>query len=304
MGVLSICGTITSNTGKVACDFQRGNFRQTFVGGAKFLPSEYATETAFKAAILDRIHRPEGDPEKLYPFGINNGGADQTEEDAVETAPDGLRKTVRVAPESFQSDDRTMGMNQERAILSFNNTSQPVFVLDDTSRFYFKLDSQKRAVGNTALLSSRSRKFGVFTGDAGVLTTYSFSDAYAFTSNGSNYKFETFDGESFEGLVDLILTKVSSTGNAHTISAKYNSSQVNQSNTVYRTLATALADVDAWVGITSAGALVAPTSVTANAGAQAWVVTFSAAVAQVRLATPDVLFDNDIRGIESDVVTI
>jgi hypothetical protein len=297
--LISFCSSTGKNTGGIDCDVQLGNLKWALIGSAKFLPSEYATEAALKTAILDRINRANGDAEKLYPWALSNGIDKNTAEDTTETAPDGTTRTIRVAPESYTLNQWGVGVNQEAAMIQFNNATIPAFLFDDTFKMVGKYDGDLNFVGNKVKLNTKGAGFGTFAAGPNTRTTLNFVDPFALNVNARLFEFTAFDFEDYEGLLDAELrTLVAPTGNAHKIGVFVPNKSIGKDVNLYDEYSTELADVDVWEGETAAGAIVAPTTVVVDAVNEGWTVTFGVAVAIIRLKDPSVLNTNNVTGIE------
>lgn len=297
--IISFCSSTGKNTGKINCDVQLANLRFGFIGGAKFTPAEYATEATLKAALRNRLNRANGDPEKLYPWALANAVDKTTEEDTTETAADGYKRVLRTAPESYVLNQWTVGINQEAAMIAFNNTTIPFFAVDDSFKFVGKFDSDSNLVGNNVNIVTKGAGFSIFTAGANTRTTISFTDPYALNVNARLFEFTEFDFEDFTGLLDAELkTLAAPTGNAHKIGAYVYNRSINKNKNLYDLYADELADPVLWVGYTAAGAQVAPTGVVKDTSLKGWTVTFGVAVAAVDLASPATLYAANVKGIE------
>jgi hypothetical protein len=302
--LLSFCSTTGQNTGGIDCDVRWGAPRMGFIGGAKILPSEYATEATLKAALLDRINRPNGDSEKLYPFPLINAVTPNSEAPQDETLQDGSKRRLRSEIPAYLLESANVGLNQEAAMMAFNGTIIPMFMLDNTGKFGGKLDSSLNFIGSKVNISTSAAGYSPYNAGTTTKTQVSYVDPAALSGNAALFETTSFDTDDFEGLLDVTLTKVSSASNAHTIKAIIKNRSLNKDVNLATKYSTAMADVDMWYGVTSAGAIVAPSTVTYSSGSQNWVVTFSVAVAKVNIATPDVLFTNDVTGIEGVAVAV
>lgn len=300
MALISFCSTVGSNTGIIDCDLQLASPAFMFVGSAAFTPTEYASEAAFKAAILDRIRRPNGDAEKLYPFSTINGVNRTTEADTVETAANGQKRTLRIAPESYEFDQWNVGVNQESGLTAFNGANIPVFIVTDSGQMVGKYDSDSNFVGHKAQINTKSAGFSTYANGPITKTSINFIDSLALSTNLKLYEFAAFDASEYQGLLDVKVTKLAApTGNAHKVGVVFINKSISKgSSNLYDTYDTELAVTSAFRGWTSAGALVAPTAVAVDTSLKGWTVTFGVAVAKIDLATPIVLTGLNVTGIE------
>lgn len=302
--LLSFCSSTGQNTGGIDCDIRLGSPRMMLIGGAKITPAEYATEATLKAALIDRINRPNGDSEKLYPFPVINAVTPNAEAPQDETLQDGTKRRLRSEIPAYLYEMGNVGINQEAAMMAFNGVIIPAFTFDNTGKFGGKLDSSKNLVGAKVNLSTSAAGYAPYNAGTTTKTQVSYVDPAALSGNAAIFETTAFDTDDFEGLLDVELTKVSSASNAHTISAVIKSVSLNKDVNLATKYSTTLANATLWRGFTAAGAVVAPTTAVYNSGTQDWTITFGSAVVKVDLATPDVLFAADIVGIEGVAVAV
>lgn len=290
------------NTGRIGCDVQLGAFVFMFVGGAVITPEEYATEETLKAALMDRIHRANGDPQKLYPWStkLAQDIAKTKESDTVETAADGQKRVLRVAPESYDLTHWNVGLNQESAMTTFNNDILPAFCFDKNFKAVGRFDSDKNWVGTDVLLNTSGQGFATYQNGPATKTSVSFIDPYALNLNARVFQFGDFDFALFEGLLDATLrTVIAPTGNTHKIGAFMESLVINQEQDLYPIYDDELASTSLWIGTkTSDGTDLAPTTVVKDATNKCWTIAFSAAINKIRLAAPPELYSAGVKGLE------
>lgn len=304
--LISFCSSTGKNTGGIDCDIQLQNPKFMMIGSAKFLPSEYASEAALKAAIKDRINRPNGDAEKLYPFVTINGVDKSTEADTVETAADGTKRTLKTSPESYSFHQWGVGLNQEAALVAFNGTTIPSFIFDDTWKMIGKYDSDKNLIGNKVQINTKGAGLSTYAAGPDTVTTINFVDPLALSGNARVYEFTSFDSSDFEGLLDVeVYVTIAPTGNAHKVGVRFDNKSISKGATnFYDEYSAELADVDMWRGWTAAGVEVAPTTVVVDATNKGWTVTFGVAVAKIDLAPADELYAADVIGIEGVALAV
>lgn len=298
MALINFCGTTGKNTGGIDCDARFGNFRMAFVGGAKFTPAEYASEATLKAAILDRIHRANSDSEKLYPWFVANSVTNNTEAPTRETLGDGSQRSLRESRPAYTIQSGFTGLNQEAALIEFNNAILPAFVLDDTGKFIGRFDADKNLVGSKAQFYTTAAGLGTYAAGTLTSTDVNYQDSKALSTNARFFE-TSFAPEDFNGLLDAEVARVAaSAGNVHTLSAFVRNKSIGKDVNLYTEYSTELADVNLWIGTSAAGATVVPSTVVADATNKGFVITFPSAVVSVDLAAPDVLYLNDVTGIE------
>jgi hypothetical protein len=137
----SLCGSAGyENTGQVACDLERGNPIMILGGGATFSPADYADQATMDAAIIAKLKLANGNSQKLYPFPVIQGTADQTEAAKYGTLGYGLRfKLVRSKP-SYEF-DVLAGSSLEKRLMSFDGETVPLLILDDKNQMAGKKDN-------------------------------------------------------------------------------------------------------------------------------------------------------------------
>jgi hypothetical protein len=298
MLLINFCGTAGKNTGGIKCDARFGNFRMAFVGGAKFTPAEYASEATLKAAILDRIHRDNSDAQKLYPWFVANNATNNTEEPTRETLGDGTQRTLREARPAYTIQNGFVGLNQEAALMEFNNTVFPVFVMDDTGKFIGKFDGANNLVGADAQLYTAPAGLGGYSAGTLTTTTVNYMDSRALSTAAMFFE-TSFSESDFNGLLDAEIARVAaSVGNVHKLSAFVRNKSITKDVNLFDEYSDELADVDLWRGYAANGSLVTLTSVVADPTNRGFTLTFAAPVVRVDLAAPPVLYTNDVTGIE------
>ncbi len=296
--LISFCGSTGKNTGGIDCDIRLGNPRMLFVGGAKFTPEQYATEAALKTAIINAIRLENGNSGKLYPFPIVNQATDNREAPSEETLGDGTKRQNREGKFSYLLESAFVGLNQEAALLEFNNAVLPAFIIDDTGKFIGKFDLENNLVGSKVQLNTTGAGLGIFTAGTTTKTSVSWLDPRALSSNARLFD-SNFDLDDFEGLLDATLKTIgAAVGNAHKVGVFIDNKSIGKNKNLYDQYADALAVIGAWRGYTAAGALVAATTAVKDAVLRGWTVTFGSPVTLIDLARPQDLDAIDVAGIE------
>lgn len=303
--LVSFCSSTGKNTGGIDCDVQLDALIFMLIGSAKITPSEQATEATFKAALIDRINRPNGDPEKLYPWFVANDVAKTTESDTVETAADGTKRTLRVAPPSYDITSWNVGLNQEAAMLAFNNTTIPVIGFDKAFQVAGKHDSDGNFMGAKAKIYTSGQGFASFQNGPATKTSVTYIDPFALSVNAKVYELTSFDADDFEGLLDATLVKVAvSSSNTHHIGAFIDNISIGKQSDLYDLYDDELASTTLWLGLNASNAWVAPSTAVKDTANEGWTLAFAVAVTKVKMADPDVLYAAGVKGIESIEVAV
>lgn len=308
--LFSLCGYTGANTGGIDCDESVGNPEMFFFGGAKLTVAEQATRATVRAALLNRIQRANGDPEKLYPFPVIYNAADNTEQPQDETAGNGAKRRLRESKKAMTFEMWNVGTTQEGGLAAFSGSQLPGFMLSDSKKLCGKHTPDGLFVGSQVQISFDAAGPGIYTAGSSSKMSVAWTDSRAFSSNLKWYETD-FDAEDFNGLLDAKVVRMAApTGNAHKVGLHVKTTQINSDMNIYIKYADVLADVDVWRGYTNAGAVVAPTTVTAdptlalNGQVGGWIVTFSVPVSKIDLVTPDILAQNDVTGIEGVALAV
>lgn len=302
---LNLCGSVGANTGAILCDKQRSLPKLMFVGGKKFIPSEYLDPDDLQAAIKAAVKLPTGDSDKLFPFPEIGGTTDQT--DALKTATLGYGlKQITIEGRPGYSYQVQVGQAQFQALRKFNRAIVPVYTVDDQNDMWGTFGSDLGWNGEIAQLFVSGNGFGdgtkPFVADISVV----YQSASDF-NDYSKYAELNFNPNEAKGLITVELSEYADhAANVYHIAVTAPTAKLGVNLSVEDDYAAELADEAMWIA-TSGGASLTITSVADVAG-KGWTVTFDntaytalASGAKIYLSLVDstALDAADITGIEN-----
>jgi hypothetical protein len=293
---ISFCGSVGANTGGIKCDTRRGNPQKIIVGSAAF-PVTGLTSASFQADLLEAVNLATGDSGKVYPFPEIVGVTNNTEANTEATLGNGVKLIMREGRPAYTF-DVLIGTNLEKQLRKFNGQTVPIFLFDDNGNVWGKVNAADEFVGTDVNIFVSGAPFGDFTNPNTAKVTVSFVSARDFFDFAA-FVSTDFNVNDLEGLLDATLSKVAaSVGNVHKIGARVVNASLGNDVDLHDMYTTELADVDAWIGKTSAGADVIPSTVVDDAVNGGWTITFGSAVVTVNLVDPATLDTLNVPGIE------
>lgn len=307
--VISLCGSVGKNTGKMKCDTRRGVPRVAIIGGGTYDASQYATSIAFKQALLDSINLATGDGEKMYPFPEVQNVANNTEANTTAATGLGFQFVLREGKPGYTF-GVLIGSNLEKSLRAFNGEIVPVMIFDNKGNVWGKLDSEDNFVGVDALIFTTGKPYsdGNSVDAEYTLVSISFTSAQDFFDFAA-YVPTDFNVSNLDGLLDVNLTYLSNSTNAYKIQGIIPNTDLSNQQYIEKKYGTELASSTLWeafTGVTFATPLTL-TGVTDDTANKAHTVTFdstlyaalaSGAKILLRLKSPTVLKAADVVGIE------
>jgi hypothetical protein len=303
----SLCGSAGyENTGQVACDLERGNPIMILGGGATFSPADYADQATMDAAIIAKLKLANGNSQKLYPFPVIQGTADQTEAAKYGTLGYGLRfKLVRSKP-SYEF-DVLAGSSLEKRLMSFDGETVPLLILDDKNQMAGKKDNANYFLAADWQIGVEPRPYGDAQNAKSTKVTISLVDSRDFTENAF-FHTTALATSQLTGLKDVLMSDLSHVTNVWKIKFKIPTAKLNGDLDIYDDYGALLAPLTftAFTGANFTTALPI-TSVAVDATLKALTVTFDvttynalAAGTKIKLVAPipSVLDAANVTGIE------
>lgn len=229
--IIDLCGLAGGNTGGVACDPRRANFKTVVIGNMVFDAADYASSTAFKTAMIAATKLATGDSGKAFPFPEIVGVAENTPANKVATLGNGLEITISEGRPSYTI-DFLIGTNQEKALRKWNGQIVPVMSFDDSGKFWGTLDTDGNFTGTLAHIFIKGTGFGDYNNAKVAQATITFvsaSDFYDFAAFAQT----DFNINDLNGLLNVQLKYVSNTTNAFHISAKFINAQLGGDQNLY-----------------------------------------------------------------------
>lgn len=306
----SICSSIGANTGAIDCDPTRGLPVQIIAGSASFAPSDYATNATFEAAFQSKLKQATGSSDKLFPFPVIQGNTDKTTAAKMATLGYGLQLKLLRSKAGYEF-DVLAGSSLEKKLIAFDGLIVPCFIMDDKSKIWGILDSDKNFKAAKYLVGVEPKGFE--DGNSAKTTKISLSiiDSRDFVEN-AEFAGTSFNASDIVGLNDVLLYEaVASTTNVKSIGLKISTSNILSFLNVADTteFQALLASSTLWTAKTGASfaTALAITSVAYDATNKCWTVTFDSTAynalatgAQIELALVDAptLDAADVTGIE------
>jgi hypothetical protein len=311
----SLCGNVGANTGVIKCDRRRGIPKKIIVGSKEFDSSDYASSSAFDAALLASFKLATGDPDKLYPFPEITGVTDKADANKEGNLGAFGPKVILIEGKPAYEFDVIAGTSLEKFLRRFNGQQVPAFISDDANAFWGQLDSDAKFKGYNALVFVSPHKFG--DGANGMTTKVALS----FVSAGEVYDSAAFmeiglSIADMQGLLDVTLAEYAAhASNVHKIKGFVPTASPGISLNLADSFTTELAVGGLWTaftGTTFATALTI-TSVAYNSGNKGWDITFDStaytalstgAKIKINFADPATLDAADVIGIEGIAVIV
>lgn len=310
MPIVSLCGSVGANTGKIQCDIRRGKPLIAILGSHKFTPSEIATTEAFKAALLANMKLNNGNSEKMFPFPNMNGITNNTAANTEGTLGDGTIIVLSEGAPGFTA-QALVGINTEKQIRKFNSSLVPVIIFDNKGNFWGSEDSDGNFVGTEALVFTTGKPYsdGTSVETEVASISFRFTSAADFFDNAAVVETD-MAANQLEGLLDVFLSEASvSNTNVRKISVKVKNASKGKDISMFDKYQDELSDVSLWkasVGTTFQTTLVI-TSIVKDSTLKAWTITFDStaytaltagAKIKLELVGPEQLDDENVIGIE------
>jgi hypothetical protein len=304
---LTLCGTVGANTGIIDCDIELGNPSMIMPGGATFSSSDYADQTTMDAAIVAKTKLATGNSQKLFPFPVIQGTADQTEAAKYGNLGYGLKVKLLRGKPSYEF-EVLAGSALEKALMAFDKKTVPLLILDDKRQFKGILDINSNFTGAKYLIGVEPAPYGDAQNAKSTKVTISIVDAQDFTENAVFYT-TALANTSLVGLKDVILWEPQAhASNVYKVKMKIPTKKLNGDLDIWDDYGSAIAALTftAGTGSNYATALTI-TSVAADNTLKALTVTFDstaftalASGTKIRLnpPTPTVLDAADVTGVE------
>lgn len=306
----SLCGSVGQNTGAVKCDRRRGIPKKIIIGSKEFDSDDYASQSAFDAALTAAFILATGNADKLYPFPEITGVTDQTEAAKEGTLGAFGPKIRLVEGRPAYEFDVIAGTALETALRKFNGQQVPCYIVDDSGAVWGKyVTSSGKMVGTDVLIFVTPHKFG--DGANGQTTKVSISfisasdvyDSACFVETGVTLS-------DMVGLIDVTLSEYAAhASNVHKVKGEIKTANPGVALSLYDSYADELADATLWTAKTGAtyGTTLAITSIAKNTSNKGWDITFdstaytalaSGAKIKLNLVDPTSLAAEDVTGVE------
>lgn len=246
---LSLCGGIGANTGQIDCDIIRGNPAKIIAGSASFSSSDYADPATMDAAILTKLLFATGNSQKLFPFPVIQGTADQTEAAKYGNLGYGLKVKLLRSKPGYEF-EVLAGTALEKKLIAWDGQIVPFLILDDKSQFAGVKDSSGNFKGANYLVGVEPRGYGDAQNAKSTKITISIVDTADFTENAV-FHISALSSSNIVGLKDVILSEPQAhSTNVYKIKMKIPTTKLN-------------GDLDIWDDY---GALIAALTFTAGTG--------------------------------------
>lgn len=306
--MFSICGSVGNNTGAIDCDVKRGLPKGIVLGSAAFTSSDYATPASLQTSFIAKLKLATGNASKLYSFPEIQGVSDKTDANKEGSLGYGLKFILLKGKPAYEF-DMVPGTAQEQEMLKWHNKDVPVFVFDDASQIWGKLDTSNNFVGAKCKISVTAKGFEDAQNPKATKVVISYINTDDFEKNGACAQ-TTFGIGDLVNLVDAILSEISAhTTNVFHITADILTTIVGKKLKVFDYFAAAMAAVGNWSVIVDAtGVVHTITSVAQNASGKGWDLTLDntqytalAALAKLRFsfADPTTLDTAGVTGVET-----
>jgi hypothetical protein len=304
---LSLCGSIGGNTGQIDCDILRGNPVKIIPGSATFSSSDYADQATMDAAILSKLILGTGNSQKLYPFPVIQGTADQTEAAKYGNLGYGLKVKLLRSKSGYEF-EVLAGSALEKKLIAWDGQIVPFFILDDKSQWAGVKDSSGNFKGANYLIGVEPRGYGDAQNAKATKVTISIVDTQDFTENAYFYV-TALSSSNIVGLKDVILSEPQAhASNVYKIKMKIPTSKLNGDLDIWDDYGALIAALTFTAGTgTNYATSLAITSVAADNALKALTVTFDstafnalASGAKIKLVppTPATLNTADVTGVE------
>lgn len=304
------CVSDIKNTGLCGCYFDP----KLIIGGilvpnTLVLTDEQLAPENIAATFQELILAPK--PQRIFPFIVFSGVTDSTEDPTIFTSGYGTPVPVREGSYNWIFDFLKGGVNLNNALRSFNGLTgkySPLFVESTNKLIGTKKMNADGVMGTAGIpldtLYTFPWKLPDGTNPAGYRTQVAFRPEHI----NENIAFHAIDFADFtlatlNGLDTVALELAEQDGLVYTITGTTDCG----SNEAFDLYGTELAQVGAWTGVAVAdGETIAPASVTANAAAGGWDITFSEEVSSINLAPAATLAAAPINvvGYEGEAVEI
>lgn len=305
---LDLCSINTPNGGAAGCDKDRKIPRYIIVGSYEFTPSNYASPTAFIAALKAATLKSRNQSGKLIVLPIIQDVQNATEADAEGSLNQGFKETLREGAPAFKYGVK-ISNKQAQILRKLNGQDVYVFTIDSDKVAWGTLLSTGNFRGESAKLHISGDNFTDGQNSKVVTVGVSYLDAEEF--KGSSAWFDlpsTFSPAQYGRLKDVDLAVVSAAANVISVGITLATGKVGTKLNIFDDYSAALAAAGNWICTNNqTGAPIVITGVAANAATKCWDVTLTSATftalasgdkITLSLAAPSVLDAANVTGIE------
>jgi hypothetical protein len=265
-----ICVTAYGNTGFDDCFLEPGKIAGAIQVTRSFEIAEGDIE-GLQAFLETKLHAAIG--ERIFPYHDFNDVTDNTEEPTINTTGYGAKIYVRDGFYDFTFRFILGGVQAHQEYAKNAGSNKYFLFYDDNGILYgYKSGGKLKGIPVDQFIVPNWR---LPTGAEGAVYNLRFiiNPKYMNKGNLGFLKVEDFNLFDLQGLQDVTLTLINIASNVATVGAVSTISNVE----LHDAYASNLADPDAWTATDENGDNVAITSVTDNAAADGWDVTFNSA---------------------------
>ena len=297
MGKLNdpVCATVGNNTGNPSCIIVPKNIK-----GGILIPKATALTSAnvlTSAACIAAIQTLTlGLPAaRAYPFGPFIDIADNSEEAVFATSNYGVKEFVREGLVGWKFAINAGGIKLQNALRSFNHTKAHSMLFYDKDNVLYGVDDGSGGMKGFSLEEFYAHPWKAPDGSnpAKFFVEFMFSNTKELNEDLVFIKLDSQIENVIKGNIDVELELVSQTSTKAVIRVWTKSAKVN----LYAAYSTALASLGVWT-VTTGGASVTPTGVSAIAATEAFEFTLTTPTGAhlFNLAVPSVLAAANIGG--------
>lgn len=309
---LTLCSSNLPNAGAPLCDKSRGIPRYLVIGDKEFLPADYVSIAAFKAAFKAATLLARGTAGKLIVLPLTVDVANKTAADKTGTLNQGF---TEVLLEGFPAFDLGVQISNRHAqiLRGLNGQNVNGFIFDQNFNGWGTMTATPGWRGEAMKLFVPGDNFTDGQSSKVVAINVAFTNVVEF-KNSSRYFTVDFNVGDYGNLKDVDLTiAVASVANVHNITGKIKTGAINKLLDIYLDYSTALANAARWTCVNNqTGAAFTITSVATNAGGY-WVVTLDSTAwtalgsgdsVTLNYAAPSVLDAAGATGIEGVAIVL
>lgn len=309
MAGINICGTLGGNTGRPGCDVRMGRIKYLMLtSGKEFTEGDLASSEAFEAALQASMLLANSDANKVFAFPEMRDVTDNSGDPATSTLADGFEEVLNEALPKYLLKS-TPGICVQQAMASFNGWPGKFYFVDENGILFYKITTSDGGKGFATgyLYTNPPKPKG--SGDVQTANTrLTFGSIDDLKSGVGALKLE-FNVADLNNMQDVILTdeedeNVSGALNNTFLIGAHTRCEGTDIYATYKALLTAAR----WRAYTSAGVVIAITSVTAVDVSSAWQVVLDSSaynslavgtVFYIDLVVPATLVAAGIEGIEA-----
>ncbi len=313
--MFTLCASVNAvNTGGVNCDKSMGKLKYLLKTDKEFSSSDYASATAFIAALRAAGLLARNDGNKLFTFPLLLDLQDNSTQNTTGSLGDGPVEVLQEGAPGFTGGFKA-NSRQVQNLRSLANASAGRYLcVDENNVIWGYKTSADKFIGIKLDVFVSSDRFRAQGAVKGQVISISASDPSEFAQSRYIAMPSTFVATDYGVLLDVQLySKVAPSSNVFKVDGLVQTSEVKNSQSAYTNFGAALVAACWYAKNVATGAAITITSVAVDAVNLCYTVTLdsttwsglsSGAVVEIGWNAPTVLDANNVTGVEGLSYTV